>query len=794
MNQFTKQLLLCFIALMSLNACWWDGDDDDDPISEPEPEVTEVDISGTAVKGIVKNGIVSIYGVTDGVKDETPLVTGTTDANGDYSLTVEDYTGPVVVEITAGDSSTMVCDVVSGCGDVAFGEEVDLATSDFSLKAVVASVADGEAVTTNVTSLTTLAASLAEDEGIDSESAAAANSQVAALFNITGSLTELAAVDITSSSSVSGASSEAQKAAILNAALLSAALGDAADGESLGTTLSNLATSFVANGGQMVQNESEDSSAVTLAEILAEALNIIADESLADVSLDDLETTTELLLTEAESAESGTLTESEPTTPEEEDDTEAAKAMVAALRTFAMATTYDTSAEAAYLDDFGMAADLISEDDLDTILDSLDPIADILVTAVEANAAVLDETGEALTSYDYPVTDDATGAVLFTVTVAITETDTGYTYAIDTSVPATVTNSVAIDVDITATLSWAVDESSDTSFDESSGTQSESNLFTLDGELSISGSISTSNVSMTMNTATLGIDVDAESSDSWTQTTSEYTESTSEIINVTLAEVNLDVTLSQLTGDMPISFTGAIGISLDGVNVESSESETDSCDSTSLPDGATGCAGGSYSGEETIVIDEIDLSISGTFSKGDESFTASLVANLDPNPDSHSLVNMWDGYWAEFYNDAGEWISGDWADNSSSELLGETETDFVGVSAGIAFEFDLTGVDDTTGIMLTATRTGLEAALVSLNIQVGSDRLDLDLTIDGDDMSLLITDQNSNTLTITKTYDDTADTETVSGVINVDGEDIATVSEESGVLIVRYADGTLESF
>jgi hypothetical protein len=195
-----------------------------------------------------------IYGVTNGVKDTTALVEGTTDANGAYSLTVEDYTGPLVIEITAGTDSVMVCEVFTGCNGVAFGQDLEL-TSDFSLKAVVSDVQESEVVTTN----------------------------------ITGKLTELEVVNLTNPDDVNAAGGEVSEAAILNAALLAAALGDAADGTSLDNALATVIADFAANDGQMMNNESTDGATVSLAKIFAEALAIIKNPSFAGVNLGTLE-------------------------------------------------------------------------------------------------------------------------------------------------------------------------------------------------------------------------------------------------------------------------------------------------------------------------------------------------------------------------------------------------------------------------------------------------------------------------------------------------------------------------
>ncbi|MCG8670601.1 MAG: hypothetical protein MI867_14380, partial [Pseudomonadales bacterium] len=74
--------------------------------SSQSPKAKSQQVSGTAVKGTISNGEVSIYAITNGVKSNL-LVRTTTDNNGDYRATVPGtYSGPVLIEITANFSGT----------------------------------------------------------------------------------------------------------------------------------------------------------------------------------------------------------------------------------------------------------------------------------------------------------------------------------------------------------------------------------------------------------------------------------------------------------------------------------------------------------------------------------------------------------------------------------------------------------------------------------------------------------------------------------------------------------------
>ncbi|PKG97396.1 hypothetical protein [Paraglaciecola sp. MB-3u-78] len=775
MNRLVNVFASTILVTYFLTACGSGSSSSPDGGGGSTPQT--FNIGGTAIKGIIKNGIVKIYGVTNGVTDTTALVEGTTDSKGSYSLTVEDYTGPIVIEITAGTDSVMVCDVFAGCNGVAFGQDFAL-TSDFSLKAVVSDVQEGEDVTTNITAMTTLAAVLAENATIfDATTVAEANAHVAALFNITGKLTELEVVNLTNPDDVNAASGEAPEAAILNAALLAAALVDAAVGTSPDNALAAMIADFAANNGQMMNNESTDGATVSLAEIFAEALAIIKNPSFAGVDLGTLESTTELLLMQAQAAEPDSTKVVVPANPAVQNRVQAAKNMVERVRAFGLTATYEGSDEATFIASFELATELVSEVDLDTIFDSLDPISTALVIAYEANMAAIDAGLAALTAYT------VTNGSELDITVTITSASTGDTYSIDMVVPDTVTGSVALDVDVEATIALEIVEDLTMTDEEFSGV----------GSLAISGTISSVNVAMTINSGDISIDLDDVFNSSESQNGFEYTETT----HVTLASADLNITLAQLTGEAPISFTGQLGLTIDDATESLAASVEDGpildCDASGSPDGTTDCIGYTETQESSFTLDEFDLTLSGTFSQGSESVTASITINIDPDTSVHIQTDNLISSWTDFYQ-AGQFIDSVTSFESQSDILGETEDNFIGVDFGIALEFDLAGSSAITGIMLTATRTGLESALLSLDIAVGSDRLEIDVAVAGDDVEMTVTDQNGNTLMLAEACNVETDLCTVTGHIMIDGEQAAIIEEDtdSDIFIITYQDGSFE--
>lgn len=164
------------------------------------PPPPPASLSGSVVKGVTANAIVTVLG-SDGAGGFTLLGTTTTDAQGAYGLTLPSgFSGAVQLLVTAStdpaNPTLMRCDAVPDCGlhpdgstgdlnddgVVDFGEFAPVGP-DFALRAVVAIDAAGPRIV-NVTPLSTLAADWAAQfpQGIDPDSADAANARVAALF------------------------------------------------------------------------------------------------------------------------------------------------------------------------------------------------------------------------------------------------------------------------------------------------------------------------------------------------------------------------------------------------------------------------------------------------------------------------------------------------------------------------------------------------------------------------------------------------------------------------------------
>lgn len=131
-------------------------------------------ISGTAVKGPVGGGMVSAYAVTNGTMG-SQLASGTTDAQGNYHLSIGAYSGPVMLQISGGlykDEATGMTQTISP-GDI--------------MTAVIQPVTSGEAVTDiQVTPLTSMAQAMANNMvgGMTATNITAANMSVGKYFMV----------------------------------------------------------------------------------------------------------------------------------------------------------------------------------------------------------------------------------------------------------------------------------------------------------------------------------------------------------------------------------------------------------------------------------------------------------------------------------------------------------------------------------------------------------------------------------------------------------------------------------
>jgi hypothetical protein len=337
-----------------------------EPLPEPIPEpiLVETVIQGKAIKGTIANAIVTVYKYVDGeaVKlEDAELETASiiTEADGSYTITILDYEGPIKVELSVDENTTMICDAPAGCGEVAHGEPIALATVDptLVLSAISAVGADNAgAANVNVSALTHLATALieADDSGVNTTSIQTQSSVIANAFNIMGSLTELEPTAVENAASVAGEdNADELRYGLINAGIMAAMFsGEQNANGVLSDRLAEVVEDLIAHDGALLvnQDETDDGFELSLVEVLdgagaaavAAAEAIAADSELASQDnseifgeLEQQETNLENQ-SEYEVANEGEDGRSEPEVevPTEGDAIAKAKAMVADVRLF----------------------------------------------------------------------------------------------------------------------------------------------------------------------------------------------------------------------------------------------------------------------------------------------------------------------------------------------------------------------------------------------------------------------------------------------------------------------------
>ncbi|HEX4938692.1 MAG TPA: hypothetical protein VFX11_08465 [Candidatus Kapabacteria bacterium] len=304
-------------AIALLTACGGGGGSNGGSSSAtPTPVVQASTVSGTVTKGVISNGLVSVYALEDGTTARL-LGSTRTDQTGHFSLNVTGYQGAVYIEVTAatsGEPTLMTCDSATGCGDfsgssnydsnnngsIDFGERFAV-SGTFMLSSALPSIQ--QSVSTSVSTLTHLAAQLAAQfpQGANEVSIAAALSQVQNLFGLDGSLTGTRLIDLTNPTAVSGATANELRYALLSGALMGLT-NDVAFGE----TLAAFTEEFIINQGQLVQQDGGAGSTSYL-DLVEQAL-----ATAQHLNLGSFVTELQQLKSTLQVAENGSLTDSQP--------------------------------------------------------------------------------------------------------------------------------------------------------------------------------------------------------------------------------------------------------------------------------------------------------------------------------------------------------------------------------------------------------------------------------------------------------------------------------------------------
>ncbi|HHI92074.1 MAG TPA: hypothetical protein ENK04_00960 [Gammaproteobacteria bacterium] len=269
-------------GFMGLAAIMLVGCNSDDPV--PQPEISNVILSGGVAKGVINRGNVVAEELDDNGAVIAKVGSAVTGIDGGYRLTVDrTYSGgPIRVTVSADANTEMKCDVPAGCGERAdditdsdnvidFGEWYK--PGNLTMVALVAEAKANDSLVANVTPYTHLAASRAmEAESLDAAGIYNANSEVS---NLLGGVDILGTdiVDVTDAYLLRGGSAMEIVYAAFSSAV--ATLADTSRGSpDINGVLELLSSSF--RGGMIIaDDESVDDSVISLQEIVDGANSVL---------------------------------------------------------------------------------------------------------------------------------------------------------------------------------------------------------------------------------------------------------------------------------------------------------------------------------------------------------------------------------------------------------------------------------------------------------------------------------------------------------------------------------------
>ncbi len=362
----------------------------DDPISSGATLSTPVTISGTAAKGIVANGIVSAFSIVNGVKSTESIVTTTTNASGQYDLVLNAGSpdAPYIIEVSAGNDTTVRCDIPAGCDNgTVFGEVFDLVDNTFMLSTVVADVSvedsEGNTATTqtaNTNVFTHIATqeiieSLTVGQGISSiqSSIQSVKSSVNARFGFVGDLTTLPVIDITDADAVNAADESTLRFSVFNSAVVSATIENEGGSITIVDAITTFTTQFT--GGGLADVESTSSSTVSLVEVLTNASTVMTSVSnitgVTSTTVSTVITSINNSVTITTSTGSTVPTKGTPSPTAGDTDVAQAKAFMQDLRLLSQ-DSFFADADEAEFDSLAAKAEMVNQIDVDNMVEGVE--------------------------------------------------------------------------------------------------------------------------------------------------------------------------------------------------------------------------------------------------------------------------------------------------------------------------------------------------------------------------------------------------------------------------------------
>lgn len=785
-HKLYKQFIVLLFTFI-VSSCGGGGGDN--PTTENNSKdssvLSENIISGTAAKGIIKNGVVKVYGISNGQKKSEALAESNTDNNGEYSLTVNNYTGPLFVEISADPNKTkMICDINPSCGDVAFGDEIQL-DEDFSIKAVVELEANKEAVA-NVSAITSLVATFAEEQSnIDSTIISNANSQVANLFGMTGKLSEKPIIDITNEISLRDASDDVLQMAVLNSAIASS-MGDDV---SISRGLENIMNEFKNNNGQFYNNTDDNS--ISVAVIYFNAKEILNMSVFSNVEVGNLKESVALKQAVAKNQPPNSKSDVLPTEIPESIYIESAKAMVEDIRELSLQATYEKSNEASVASELAAAFDLVNSDEYEALTKALDTAT---LAFEEAYLEWFYEYEDNTSVNDTYVYDDGYNDE---IPVKISTTNGVVEYSIDNEI-----NSIKYQLKAKYTgksdtkskygefcwnsnYSLGDDDYLDLEYDQLKN-ESSNGFFELEGSLK--------GQDLEMNNIKGEVSVKYDCSYFASNVNSEEKVT---FDDYSTASMNLDLEIIETTPE-PLSFSGKFEL-----NTELSTTYKSDSNDHDEEHGDHDYHDDDYHEDDSPEAFQSNsyLVLSGEFEKNNKKIGATITATVSDNKgdlwangDDLSNTNTND---PEEYSNSEDVNFYNILDVFPFPDVLEIETDSLSetnASVGISLSFTTSSKSDITGIDLVTSNKSKDSRQWGLDIALGNKRLNFDYNPSMKDSELTVVNQSGTTLKLSEScFEEEQDCADI-GSIMVNDEQTATVSldRSDDVFVITYKDGTSE--
>lgn len=787
MNTFTRSIMFTAMAAVGLTqGCSCSDDDDPAPVVIDPPAETPVvtTVSGTAIKGLVSGGIINIHPIIGTQVSETPLadqsgnpVQGTTDANGGYSVTIDNYNGnPFVVRVSADDSTMMRCDLRDGCGNdgdgnpINFGDDYAVGT-DFSLEAVVDNTLATENTTVpvnlnvftnaaaNVVRTTLQAGGTVDNVG---QLISNSNSAIANRFGITRSITQLPAIDLTQPDTFANADPDDILANSYGPAIVQALRADN-NALSINNAISTFATNFATTG---LSDRTENPDLTGLNEILVQAQRIIetvqstATTAGVTLNLGTLETALENQITYTDSqppSDTGTQgTPSETTTSSE---LEKARALVAVISDLGanmdMAAVVEGVTLGAKADELKVqleAAELATSDGVEQVLEA----TAMTVSAIAGAAADYEDglwTAGENGVWSAWTSEDGIEVMISIAMNSETQAVESVSYMVGSADQAA---TVSVDIDGVSTDVAVYMTAVDTVETADSVSSEGAEVSTAMGGVSLMGTAEVADlVKLTVKD---GSSVSLASGEA-VETQGDNGSTT--VVTVTDIDLSLMAMIEQTDPAVtdPVTIDGHITAELESVNATETVTWTD--------------LGESSTTEEEVTV--IQLSLGGTASNLTDSATFALTVTGD-------------GTGIDFTQ---TWLEGEMLTDIDTETL----DNYAAASMSLMLSADLAGISDAVTLQLTMARTSETEAASSIALAYPGVRLNFSSRLVEDATTQTVVLRNQDGVVMKIIDDDAADE--VTGTIfvgtklmaNITGPTVRyTEADENGETILDFLD------